>query len=95
MIFVRMNRGSGRKIAAAIAFAACLQPAPAAAGETRYEYDTRGRLIRVSQSGSNADYDARYSYDKADNRLSYTVSKASIAVVIVPVPGGYRVIPIN
>lgn len=96
MIFVRMNPGSRRKIAAAaIALAAAFQAAPAAAGETLYEYDARGRLVRVSQSGGNADYDARYSYDKADNRLSYTVSDASIAVVIVPMPGGYRVIPIN
>jgi YD repeat-containing protein len=53
-------------LAVAIAAAA----ASAIASETiNYSYDARGRLVKVSRSGSvNNNVTTNYSYDKADNR---------------------------
>ncbi len=88
----------------AVALFSALQPATAVSTEMRYEYDARGRLVQVSRGGSGA-YEARYTYDKADNRLVKTVSGGAApppvpaptgaAVVVVPRAGGYSVIPIR
>lgn len=46
-----------------------------AGGSTSYTYDAKGRIVRVNQSsGINSGVDARYSYDKANNRTNVTVS---------------------
>ena len=49
---------------------------PAAASETiAYSYDARGRLIKVERSGSvNNGVVTNYAHDKADNRISKTVT---------------------
>jgi YD repeat-containing protein len=39
-----------------------------------YVYDEQGRLVQVSHSGGQT---ATYSYDKADNRVTTTVTGAS------------------
>ena len=50
--------------------------APAIAAETiTYSYDARGRLIKVERSGSvNNGVVTNYAHDKADNRISKTVT---------------------
>ena len=52
---------------------------PASAAETiTYAYDARGRLVKVSRSGStNNGVSACYSYDPADNRSNVTVAMPS------------------
>jgi hypothetical protein len=52
---------------------------PAAASETiSYTYDEQGRLVQVSRSGSvNNGQTATYSFDKADNRVTVSVTGAS------------------
>ena len=52
--------------------------ASAYAAETiTYSYDARGRLVRVSHSGSvNNNAVTNYSYDKADNRQTKTTTGA-------------------
>lgn len=77
----------------------------ARAAETiSYNYDARGRLVKVTHSGTvNDGVVTRYAIDKADNRLSMTVSGAGSAppadtstarcVATVSIGGGYRVIP--
>jgi YD repeat-containing protein len=58
--------------------AIALGMAAARASETiNYSYDTRGRLVSVSHSGSvNNNAVANYSYDKADNRTNKNVTGA-------------------
>jgi YD repeat-containing protein len=88
-----------KPIAAAAVAAATLAATAAAASQTAYEYDARGRLLRVNRTGSSVGYDSRYAYDKADNRLSYTLTSSSAApakgIVTVPSSGGYKLIPIQ
>jgi YD repeat-containing protein len=50
--------------------------ATAMAGETiAYQYDARGRLVRVVRTGTvNNGVSANYSYDKADNRTVVNVA---------------------
>ena len=50
--------------------------AAAIASETvTYTYDARGRLVKVSRSGSvNNNVTANYVYDKADNRTNVNVT---------------------
>lgn len=52
--------------------------AAASASETvTYTYDARGRLVRVSHSGTvNNNVVTNYTYDRADNRNSKTTSGA-------------------
>ncbi|MFL6793826.1 MAG: hypothetical protein ACJ8D6_02080 [Sphingomicrobium sp.] len=66
-------------LSAATALSAlALVAAAAGASETvTYNYDSRGRLVKVSHSGSvNNNVVANYSYDKADNRTNKNVSGA-------------------
>ncbi|HZG08740.1 MAG TPA: RHS repeat domain-containing protein [Allosphingosinicella sp.] len=94
--FTRHARG-----ASAVA-AALLGLTPAAAAETAYRYDARGRLIGVERGGGHL---VSYRYDKANNRTEKTLSQAGAtipavpapgaAVAVVPVPGGYRIIPLQ
>lgn len=50
--------------------------AAAIASETiTYTYDARGRLVKVERTGSvNTNVQARYKYDKADNRTNVNVT---------------------
>jgi YD repeat-containing protein len=90
---MRRTQRSRRTIATCAALAAAALPgSAAAAAETVYRYDARGRLVAVERSGGHA---ASYSYDKADNRTARTVAGATAAVAVVPVPGGYRIIPLG
>lgn len=52
--------------------------AAAVATETiTYEYDARGRLVKVKRSGTiNNNIQSNYAYDKADNRTNKTVTGA-------------------
>jgi YD repeat-containing protein len=60
---------------AATAAAMLLAALPAAAAETiAYSYDARGRLVQVARSTSGTATTTSYGFDKADNRLSKTVS---------------------
>ena len=49
--------------------------AAAGASETiTYDYDARGRLVKVVRTGTvNNNVSANYSYDKADNRTNVNV----------------------
>ena len=70
-------------------FALCglLCSVPAMAGTTSYEYDARGRLVRVYQVDSvNPGVDTTYSYDNADNRTAVVTSGAQSSA------SGFRVI---
>ena len=51
-------------------------PALAWAAETiTYTYDAKGRLVKVERSGTvNNGVKAEYTHDKADNRVTVTVS---------------------
>ena len=51
-------------------------PALTMAAETiAYEYDARGRLVRVERSGTvNDNVTANYAYDKASNRAAATTT---------------------
>ncbi|MGQ0558495.1 MAG: hypothetical protein ACT4OE_02755 [Sphingosinicella sp.] len=53
--------------------------AAAIATETQnYSYDARGRLVKITRSGTvNANVNSAYSHDKADNRTNKTVTGAS------------------
>jgi len=67
-----MRKAEKWLLAAALAATA----AAALAAETiSYRYDARGRLIKVERSGSvNANVNAAYGYDKADNRTNVSVT---------------------
>ncbi|MGQ0558862.1 MAG: hypothetical protein ACT4OE_04650 [Sphingosinicella sp.] len=61
-------------IAGTIAAAAA---ATIAAETQNYSYDARGRLIKVTRSGTvNNNVNSSYTYDKADNRTNKTVTGA-------------------
>jgi Ca2+-binding RTX toxin-like protein len=66
-------------------------PALAGASETvTYSYDSQGRLLhatRPSTSGVNPNLDYAYAFDRADNRLSKTVSGSTGAVPGSPTAG--------
>jgi YD repeat-containing protein len=55
-------------------------------GETvTYGYDSLGRLVSVSRSGTvNNGVEARYTYDSADNRTNVTVGGAPAAAPAAP-----------
>ncbi len=98
MTSIDRNRTGRKSAVAAIALlAAAAGAAPAEAGQVSYEYDPLGRLVRANRTGG---YEARYAYDKADNRLSYSVTGASApaprgaAVVVVPL-NGFKVVPLG
>lgn len=64
-----------------------------------YSYDTQGRLINASHSGSgdNAGLGVTYQYDLAGNRTTYVVTGSKNRgqqVVVVPL-NRFTVIPIN
>ncbi len=61
-----------------IALAALGVAAAAMAAETiTYEYDARGRLVKVKHSGTvNNNITTSYTIDKADNRTNKTVTGA-------------------
>ena len=62
----------------ALAIAAAAVAVTAMAAETiTYEYDARGRLVKVKRTGTvNNNVTTIYSYDKADNRTNKTVTGA-------------------
>lgn len=74
---------------------ALLTAIPASAAETvTYGYDARGRLVAVARSGTvNDGATTAYSYDKADNRTLEAVTGAAARVIVVPLNGGFTVIP--
>ena len=66
------------KALAAILIILGLAAAAFAAETITYKYDARGRLIRVSHSGSvNNNVVTNYTYDKADNRNVVTTNGVS------------------
>jgi hypothetical protein len=88
---IDMVRGSTRFFLAA----ALLSVAQAAqGGETvTYDYDSLGRLTKVSRSGTvNSGVEARYTYDSADNRTNVTVDGAPPASAAAP-PGAVAISP--
>lgn len=77
--------------AASVAGLALASSAPAFAIETiSYGYDARGRLVAVERGGAST----RYTYDKADNRLSRTVEGGAADVAVVRIGGSYRIVPL-
>lgn len=84
-----------RKLAVAGALAASAVPSSLAASEVTYEYDVHGRLIKAREATASTSREARYSFDRADNRLSHTVTSsggtATRRVVVVSLRG-YKVI---
>jgi YD repeat-containing protein len=65
-----------------------------------YTYDTQGRLIEASHSGSgsNAGLDVQYRYDLSNNRTAQIVTGSrnkGQQVVVVPTSNGFNVIPVN
>jgi len=83
-----------------LAILAGLESAPALASETvNYSYDTQGRLVQASHSGSgpNSALAIIIQYDSKGNRVSQTVTGSTNAgqeVVVLPL-NGFTVIPIN
>lgn len=77
--WVRSLRGLG----AAVTAVSLMHFVPASAGETlTYKYDTLGRLIKVSRSGTvNNGATECYTYDKADNRSLVSVATATDCAV--------------
>src|SRR3954451_18293225 len=75
----------------ALLLAAAAIPAFASASETvTYSYDSRGRLLhatRPSTSGVNPNLDFGYAFDRADNRLSKTVSGSTGTIAGSPTAG--------
>ena len=69
------------KILLALFVAALAAGAAATAFETiNYTYDARGRLVRVSHSGTvNNNVTANYLYDKANNRTNVNVASPNPA----------------
>lgn len=67
----------------------------ALASETvTYQYDARGRLVRIEHGGGANDGTATdYGYDHADNRTAKTVTNASVPMAMSPL-GRLLVIPI-
>jgi len=68
--------GRRRSILALCLLTSCVSPIFSAAGSENvaYRYDERGRLVKVSRSGTvNNGVNACYAYDKADNRTNVTV----------------------
>lgn len=77
------------------AASAALAAAPAAAAETiTYKYDARGRLTEVARdAGARGAATTAYALDKADNRLSKTITGALAAASPASSSEGYRIIP--
>lgn len=80
-----------------LAAALALLPTIASASETvTYSYDAKGRLTNVAHSGSvNNGVVAAYTFDAADNRTSVSISGAMPQVIVVPLGGGLKVIPLS
>lgn len=84
-----------RHLAASALVAAAAAAAPADAGQTAYQYDMRGRLVGVSRTVTGA-YEATYSYDRADNRLSYAVTGSAGGGTPPPAAArGFAIVPLN
>ena len=81
-----MPKRAGR---AALLASALLALVPASASETiSYAYDTRGRLIQVTHSGTvNNGANANYCYDRAENRTYVSVTTSGGAAVTFAVIG--------
>ncbi len=65
-----------RKQAILLALASITVAAAAAAETITYQYDARGRLVKVARQSSAGTTTTNYSHDKANNRTSKTVSGA-------------------
>ena len=64
----------------ALSIAGLMAVAAAASETISYSYDARGRLVRVSHSGTvNNNVTANYVYDKADNRTNVNVASPNPA----------------
>lgn len=69
-----MNKTRGLLFAGAVAAIAAAAISVNAQETINYQYDARGRLVRVQHSGSvNNNVSANYSYDKGDNRTNVNV----------------------
>lgn len=69
---------SGRRKTLIIATAFLCATAAAAAETILYDYDARGRLVKVERSGSvNDKVKTNYVHDRADNRTRKKVTGAS------------------
>ena len=91
-----MGYGDLRGDRLAVVLALLAIASPAYAGQTSYEYDARGRLVRVNKAGTPG-YGATYSYDRADNRLSYAVTATGSGGGTPPPAStrGFAVVPLN
>lgn len=78
-----------------IAIALATVSVAASAAETiTYTYDAHGRLVTVAHAGSvNDGVRTSYALDKADNRISKTVSGARGCLVVIPIGKSLRPIP--
>ena len=69
-----MSRFRGLVFAGAVAALAVAAISVNAQETINYQYDARGRLVRVQHSGGvNNNVSANYSYDKGDNRTNVNV----------------------
>jgi YD repeat-containing protein len=69
-----VDRFRGLVFAGAVAALAIAGISVNAQETINYQYDARGRLVRVQHSGSvNNNVSANYSYDKGDNRTNVNV----------------------
>lgn len=82
-------------IGCAAAVGALIAAGPAGAAETvTYSYDALGRLVTVARTGTvNDGATTAYVYDKADNRITKTVTGAPSRLIVVPLDDGFVVIP--
>lgn len=83
-------------LAFATLFAIGLEAAASASETITYGYDARGRLVQVTRAGTvNNNVVTTYTHDKADNRLSKTVTGAPAPFVVVPLGGDLVLIPVD
>lgn len=69
-----MERLGGLVFAVAVAALAAAALSANAQETINYQYDARGRLVRVQHNGSvNNNVSANYSYDKGNNRTNVNV----------------------
>jgi YD repeat-containing protein len=60
-----------------------------------YTYDALGRVVTVQHSGTSNNTTTSFTYDKADNRTSISVTgSANFKVVVLPI-AGFVIIPLQ
>ena len=74
-----------RTLVCCLLFAFCLPAASIASETLTYSYDAKGRLVKVSRTGTvNNNAQLQFSYDRANNRKSRVVTGGTNAPAMAP-----------